>query len=59
MSEARSAERGEGCAAPIVIDRDTLARTGVVTLRLEKDGGVAWTTARVSDEDRPWSPKAR
>jgi competence protein ComEC len=49
----------DGCAAPIVIDRDTLARTGAVTLRLEKDGGVERTTARAIDEDRPWSPKAR
>ncbi len=48
----------EGCAAPIVIDRDTLARTGAVTLRLLKDGGVEWTTARATDEDRPWSPRS-
>lgn len=48
----------DGCAAPLVIDRDTLARTGAVTLRLAKDG-VEWTTARAIDEDRPWSPRPR
>jgi competence protein ComEC len=49
----------QGCGAPLVIDRDTLARTGAVTLRLTKDGGVEWTTARAIDEDRPWSRKPR
>jgi competence protein ComEC len=47
----------DGCAAPIVIDRRKLAETGSVSLRLTKDGGVAWTTARGADEDRPWSPR--
>lgn len=45
----------EGCAAPIVIDRDRLAETGAVTLRFSNDGAV-WTRAREIDEDRPWSP---
>jgi competence protein ComEC len=49
----------QGCAAPLVIDRDTLARTGAVTLRLMKDGGVEWSTARAIDQDRPWSPRPR
>lgn len=44
-----------GCAAPIVIDREKLAETGAISLRLLKDGAVAWTTARGIDEDRPWS----
>jgi len=49
----------QGCAAPLVIDRTTLERAGAITLRLSKDGGVEWMTARAIDEDRPWSPKAR
>ncbi|WP_457796254.1 ComEC/Rec2 family competence protein [Methylocystis sp. S23] len=47
----------DGCAAPIVIDRRKLAETGAVSLRLEKDGNVAWTTSRGVNEDRPWSPR--
>lgn len=46
-----------GCAAPLVIDRARLAETGAVSLRLPKDAGIGWTTARGVDEDRPWSPK--
>ncbi|WP_442754326.1 ComEC/Rec2 family competence protein [Methylocystis sp. JAN1] len=49
----------EGCAAPIVIDRRKLAETGAVSLRLRKDGAVAWTAARGIDEDRPWSPRPK
>ena len=45
-----------GCAAPIVIDRDRLAETGAITLRIGQTT-VEWTTARESGEDRPWSPK--
>jgi competence protein ComEC len=47
----------EGCAAPIVIDRRRLGETGAVSLRLLKDGGAVWTTARAIDEERPWSPR--
>ncbi len=46
-----------GCAAPVVIDRDTLRRTGSVTLT-PTTGSSLFTTrsARSNDEDRPWSP---
>jgi len=49
-----------GCAAPLVIDRDRLAETGSMTLRMV-DGHWQITTARSEDEDRPWSrpPKRR
>jgi competence protein ComEC len=49
-----------GCAAPLVIDRDRLAETGSITLRMV-DGYWQITTARSEDEDRPWSrpPKRR
>lgn len=49
-----------GCAAELVIDRDSLATTGSVTLT---EQGQHWriTSARGVDEDRPWSraPKRR
>jgi competence protein ComEC len=44
-----------GCAASIVIDRDSLRKTGAVTLRATS-GGFATSTVRGADEDRPWSP---
>lgn len=44
-----------GCAAPVVIDRGTLRRTGAVALRATADGFVQ-QSARAPDEDRPWSP---
>jgi competence protein ComEC len=44
-----------GCAAGIVIDRDTLKKTGALTLTFAKDG-VQMRSARAPDEDRPWSP---
>ena len=46
-----------GCAAPIVLDRESLRRTGAVTLKANK-GSDAFTTRSVrgADEDRPWSP---
>jgi len=47
----------DGCAAPIVIDRRKLVETGAASLRLARDGSVAWTTARGVEEDRPWSPR--
>jgi competence protein ComEC len=48
------------CAAPIVLDRARLARTGAVTLRFDGDV-VRWRKARAPDENRPWSrpPKPR
>ena len=45
-----------GCAAPNVIDRESLRRTGAVTLRAS-DKGFTTSGARGADEDRPWSPK--
>ena len=44
-----------GCAASVVIDRETLRRTGAVALTATAAG---FTTAsvRAADEDRPWSP---
>lgn len=47
-----------GCAAPLVIDRDSLRRTGAVTLKAAKNAKDGFTirTVRGSDEDRPWSP---
>ena len=46
-----------GCAASLVIDRDSLKRTGSVTLRAiaGSDTFVA-RAVRGADEDRPWSP---
>ncbi len=44
-----------GCAAPIVIDRGSLQRTGAVALRVKGDGFVT-RAARAEGEDRPWSP---
>ncbi len=46
-----------GCAAPLVIDRDSLRRTGAVTLKADKGSErFIVRTARAPDEDRPWSP---
>ena len=42
------------CAAPLIFDRESLASSGAVTLRIAGDGFLA-TTARSPDEDRPWS----
>jgi competence protein ComEC len=44
-----------GCAAGLVIDRETLRRTGAVSLRMT-DRGFEMRTARAEGEDRPWSP---
>ena len=46
-----------GCAAPLVIDRDSLRLTGAVTLKAEK-GSARFTmrTVRAANENRPWSP---
>ena len=44
-----------GCAAAIVIDRETLRRTGAETLKVQGTG-FAVRTARAPGEDRPWSP---
>jgi competence protein ComEC len=46
-----------GCAAPVVLDRDSLRLTGAVTLKIEQ-GSQRFTTntVRAPDEDRPWSP---
>lgn len=43
-----------GCAAGLVIDRDTLAAKGSLTLR-EQGKGWQMTAARDPDENRPWS----
>ncbi len=46
-----------GCAAPLVIDRDSLKRTGSVTLKaMAGSNGFAVRVTRGPDEDRPWSP---
>ncbi len=45
----------QGCAAPIVIDRDSLRTTGAVALKANADG-FSVETARAQGEDRPWSP---
>jgi competence protein ComEC len=44
----------EGCAAPLIIDRDRLRETGALTL---KQSGMAFLirTDRAPGEDRPWS----
>ena len=49
-----------GCAAPLVIDRDSLKRTGSLMLKAVA-GSDAFTTRalRGPDEDRPWSPAPR
>jgi competence protein ComEC len=44
-----------GCAAPIVLDREHLQRTGAVTLQMKGDTFVT-RAARADGEDRPWSP---
>jgi competence protein ComEC len=46
----------EGCAAPVVIDRHSLAETGALALKFLPGGEVLQTAARSVDEDRPWSP---
>ncbi len=46
-----------GCAAPLVIDRDSLKRTGSVTLSaVAGSDGFTTRAVRGVDEDRPWSP---
>ena len=45
-----------GCAAGLVIDRESLRGTGAVSLKMMADGTLAMHTARAQDEDRPWSP---
>ena len=45
----------EPCAAPVVLDRLSLAASGAVALR-RRDGGWSRRDARASGEDRPWSP---
>ncbi len=49
-----------GCAAGLVIDRDTLRETGALTLTFTESGLVR-RSARAETEDRPWSkaPKPR
>ena len=46
-----------GCTADVVIDRESLRKTGAVSLKLRSDGRLISRTARMVDEDRPWSPK--
>ncbi|MGP9821833.1 ComEC/Rec2 family competence protein [Salinarimonas sp. NSM] len=46
------------CAAPHVLDRARLARTGAVTLRLH-DGALAMETVRRAPETRPWLVRDR
>lgn len=50
-----------GCAATVVLDRESLKQTGAVTLAAAKDakGGFKISTARSADEDRPWSPRPK
>ena len=46
-----------GCAAPLVIDRDSLKRTGSLALKAVAGSDAFVTRAvRGADEDRPWSP---
>jgi competence protein ComEC len=49
-----------GCAARLVIDRETLRETGALTLSFTETG-VVQRSARAPGEDRPWSkaPKPR
>ncbi len=47
-----------GCKAQVVLDRESLRRTGAVTLKARPDGFVQ-STARTADEDRPWSRKPK
>ena len=47
-----------GCAAALVIDRDTLKEKGAVALSFSK-AGVEMRSVRAPDEDRPWSPAPR
>lgn len=50
-----------GCKAPVVLDRESLKKTGAVTLKggTSAKTGFTMATARTSDEDRPWSPKPK
>ncbi len=43
------------CAAPLILDRRSLAATGALGLRLQ-NGGWLSTPSRATLEDRPWSP---
>ena len=46
-----------GCAAPVVIDHETLRRSGSLTLKAATGStGFIMRGARGEDEDRPWSP---
>jgi len=49
-----------GCAAGLVIDRDTLRQTGALTLAF-RESSITKRSARAPGEDRPWSkaPKPR
>ena len=44
-----------GCAAGLVLDRESLRRTGAVALTATADGFTS-RSVRAVDEDRPWSP---
>lgn len=48
----------KGCAAPIVIDRESLKTTGAVTLKASGETFVM-QTARTAGEDRPWSQASK
>ena len=50
-----------GCKAGVVLDRETLRRTGAVTLKSSGSAKTGFTmaSARTADEDRPWSPKPK
>jgi competence protein ComEC len=45
----------DSCAAPLIVDRGSLAVTGALGLTL-KNGGWVPDSARAATEDRPWSP---
>lgn len=47
----------ESCAAPLILDRASLAGTGALGLTL-RHGGWVPAPARSAMEDRPWSPAA-
>ena len=47
-----------GCAAKVVIDRESLKQTGAVTLTARADG-FQMQSARGQEEDRPWSPAVK
>ncbi len=46
-----------GCAATVVLDRQSLKKTGAVTLQAKADG-FSMHAVRSPDENRPWSPAA-